>query len=1141
MRYVGGDLQLSAGDLVGFLSCGYLTSADLKVAAGELAAPKVWDPMLEVLAERGLQHEQAYLDHLAAQGRQLVRIEGVAVDAASLAATSDAMAAGADVIVQAALSNGRWAGRADVLLRVESPSELGDWSYEAADTKLARETRGSTILQLSLYSALLAKAQGVEPELMHVIAPWRGFEPESWRVADFSAFFRRVRSGVEQFVGVAGDEPLYPEPNEHCDVCRWREICDARRRDDDHLSLVAGISKLQRIELVEHDVTTTAALAQMPLPLGWKPERGSAAGYAKVREQARVQVESRESGEIKFELLPVEPRFGFTNLPAPDDGDVFLDFEGDPFVGEHGLEYLLGYHFRGDDGEWTYVGHWAVDREQEREAFERFIDFAIERREQHPGFHIYHFGGYEAGALKRLSGRYATREDELDEILRGKVLVDLLNVVRQGVRIGVESYSIKKLEPLYSFERTTGLPDANLALRRVETALELDEVAIDEEAKSAVESYNRDDCVSTRFLRDWLEESRASLVDSGANVPRPEPGEAEASENVAAWLARITPLVEALTADVPADRQERTPEQHARWLLAHLLDWHRREAKASWWEYFRLADLAADDLLDERAALSGLQYVETVGGTAKCPIHRYRFPPQEADIRPGKPLKRTGGDSLGSVADISLADLTIDIKKRQDSADVHPDAVFIHEHVGAEPMQESLVRLAEFVIGHGIEGPGPHQAARDLLLRKPAQLSDGSTFRLEDETTLEAAVRVTGLFEAGTLPIQGPPGAGKTYTGAHMICELVRLGKKVGIVANSHEVIRNLINCVRKVADEVGVDVQCIQKPKEPEPGSDRLRIARTNPDVFSALNLDCQVAAGTAWLWSTPEAHESIDVLLVDEAAQMSLANVVAVAQAAKALVLLGDPQQLDQPTQGSHPEGTDASALDHVLDGRQTIDPDQGLFLEETWRLHPKICAFTSEIFYESKLRPRPGLEQQVLHAAGDLGTSGLRHVAVDHRGNRNCSPEEAAAIAKLARDLLDSGASWTNREGKIAPLTERDILVIAPYNAQVFEIQKRLPAVAVGTVDKFQGKEAAVAIYSLATSSHADAPRGMEFLYSLNRLNVATSRAKCVSVLVAAPGVFEFECRTPRQMQLANAFCRFLELSDVLETAGGGSSLS
>jgi uncharacterized protein len=268
--------------------------------------------------------------------------------------------------------------------------------------------------------------------------------------------------------------------------------------------------------------------------------------------------------------------------------------------------------------------------------------------------------------------------------------------------------------------------------------------------------------------------------------------------------------------------------------------------------------------------------------------------------------------------------------------------------------------------------------------------------------------------------------------------------------------------------------------------------------------------------------------VLFVDEAAQMALANVLAVSQAAKTLVLIGDPQQLDQPMQGSHPDGTDVSALDHILGGERTIARDRGLFLEETWRLHPAICAYTSELFYDGKLHSRGGLEEQVIKAARIIDESGLYILPVAHSGNQNCSPEEARAVGKLVQAILADGPTWVDREGKERLLTLADRIIITPYNAQVFEIQQCLPGARVGTVDKFQGQEAAIAIYSTATSSHADAPRGMEFLYSLNRLNVATSRAKCVSILVGSPQIFEAECRTPRQIQLANAFCRFFEIA-------------
>jgi uncharacterized protein len=327
----------------------------------------------------------------------------------------------------------------------------------------------------------------------------------------------------------------------------------------------------------------------------------------------------------------------------------------------------------------------------------------------------------------------------------------------------------------------------------------------------------------------------------------------------------------------------------------------------------------------------------------------------------------------------------------------------------------------------------------------------------------------------------------------------------------------------------LGIDLQCCQKADEAEDPRHRLSFAKRNEDLFAALSGGAaSVGGGTAWLWSRPDAFETVDVLFVDEAAQMSLADVLAVSQAAKTVVLIGDPQQLDQPMQGSHPEGTDVSALDHILGGDRTIPTDKGLFLEETWRLHPAICAYTSELFYDGKLRSKTGLEKQVVKGSGPVSGSGLYLLPVAHRGNQNGSPEEAQAVGRLVRAILAGNATWVDREEKERPITLDDIVIITPYNAQVFEIQQFLPGARVGTVDKFQGQEAAIAIYSTATSSHADAPRGMEFLYSLNRLNVATSRAKCVSILVGSPQIFEAECRTPRQIQLANAFCRYLEMA-------------
>jgi len=1135
MQKVGTTLMLSAHDLVGNLYCAHLTSVDLKVAQGLLPKPARRDPLLDILRERGRKHEQAFLNHLAANGFEPFLIEGVDVTDGAVARTREAMQAGHAIIVQAALRDGDWVGRADILRRVETPSDLGEWSYEIIDTKLARETKGGTILQLCLYAQLLAAMQGVEPEFVYVVAPWSDFRPQQFRVADYMAFFRKAQCAAQNAVdgGIDTAITVYPDPKTHCDVCRWEPQCDARRRADDHLCLVANVSALQMNELRTNGIATVKALSAMPVPMSWKPKRGSVAGYVKAREQARVQVEARETGTLRHEPLDFIPATGLYLLPPPSPGDVFFDIEGDPFIGEGGFEYLFGYCYRDAVGSDHYEAQWAFDRASEKTIFETFMDFVTARRADFPQMHVYHYAPYEPGALKRLMGRYATRQTEVDDLLRGKVMIDLYSVVRNSIRASVESYSIKKLEPFYAFTRMMPLQHANVALAAIQTGLELgDTRSIDESARQAVAAYNQDDCNSTAALRDWLEHLRAQAIADGAAIDRPEPGSDGPSDDIADHEARVKELIGRLTHDIPIDPVERAPEQHGRFILAHSLDWHRREEKAIWWEYFRLAAMTAEELLDEKAGLSSLEFVMTVERSKQgIPTDRYRFAPQDTDICDEADLYALGGEKFGSVAAISQDDLTIDIKKSKKTADIHPDAVFEHTHIPTKEQQESLLRLGTYVAEHGIEGVREYQAARDLLLRLPPRLGF-APLHIENESTLENALRITPALSGGVLPIQGPPGTGKSFTAAHMICRLLKDGKRVGVTANSHKVIRNLINKAIEVALAAGQAVKAGHRCPDKGSETDHVLVYSDNPRAIAAISSgEIAILGGTSFFWAREDVANSVDVLFVDEAAQMSLANVLAVSQAAPQVVLLGDPQQLDQPMQGSHPDGTGVSALHHILAGRQTIAPDQGLFLEETWRMHPAITAFHSELFYDSKLHAVPKCVQQNVTSTGVFLGTGLRYVPVPHIGNQSSSIEEAESVARIVAALLSSGTQWTDRDGKTTVLELSDIIIIAPYNAQVFEIQQHIPGAHVGTVDKFQGQEAAIAIYSLATSSHADAPRGMEFLYSANRLNVAISRAKCLAIMVASPAIFEAECKTPRQMQLANAFCRYLELAQTI----------
>jgi len=1139
MRLQSNLIRLAATDLSNHLACRHLTSLDLSVALGLRTAPEWRSPDLVIIQERGKRHEAAYLAYLVEEKKlTVVNLEEIKDEQERLAETRRLMEQGVEVIAQGALAEGQWLGRPDALRRVANGGTKWDWSYEVVDTKLARETKAATILQLSLYSELLSKVQGCLPEWMWVVAPGNDFAGEAYRVTEFAAYFRYVKNRLAQAVVTGANGITYPEPVEHCDVCRWFSECDAQRRRDDHLSLVAGIRGQQRSQLEEWNTETMAKLAVLPIPLKERPQHGSREGIERVREQARVQVAARlENRPVHEPLLPVAAGRGFCRLPEPSADDVFLDLEGDPFVGEAGLQYLFGLAFRNASGELIYEKRWALNREEEKRAFEWLVDEIARRREANSRMHVYHFGAYEPGALKRLMGMYATREDEIDGLLRAGALVDLHQAFKQSTLAGLEEYSLKKIEVFYQFRRKTPLDESRAAMRYVEHALELERNLenMPDEIRTAMEGYNRDDCFSTAALQNWLEQERQDLMRQGIIVARPPEKSADASEKLQDKLDRAAALTERLCHGIPVDPAARSNEQSGQWLVAQLLSWHRREDKRAWQEGYRLAEMNDEDLLDERVALTRLRFVERVDCGQQVPTDRYSFDPQKSNVRAGKELY-FGGDKFGEVVVIDHANGVVDIKKTKKTAEIHPSTVYMWSSpLPTDAQAGSLYRIGQWVASNGVDAPGRYRAGRDLLLRKPPRLLHGETLAPRaSETPENTACRIGLALENSVFAIQGPPGSGKTYTGARMICEFVKLGKTVGVTALSHKVIRNLLDKIVEVAHEKNIaGVRCLHRDREGEE-SEGVAVARKdNDEALAALQSGkANVVGGTSWLWSPEPAFEAVDVLFIDEAGQMALADVLAVSQAAERLVLLGDPQQLERPLKGSHPDGAEKSALEHLLNGRKTIPADMGFLLPESWRLHPEVCKFTSEVFYEGKLSSHGITRSRVLEGHPWLNAPGLWFVPVEHVGNRNSSPEEGDTVAQIVEGLLMPGVQWFRGAGNRRSFKRSDILIVAPYNAQVSDLCARLPGMSIGTVDKFQGQEAPVVIYSLTTSSPEDAPRWMEFLYSLNRLNVATSRAMSNVILVASPKLLEPECRNPRQIQLANALCRYLEMATTID---------
>lgn len=1124
MRNINHSIQYSASDLINFLGCRHLTELDRKTALGEIDPPDWSNPALVLIQQKGLEHEQAYVEHLKSQGLNVCELEGHSIDE-----TKAAISKGYDIITQARFEKDGWVGIADILRKVPGESKLGEYYYEVEDTKLARETKAGTVLQLCLYSEFLGELQGRIPEYMFVVKPGSDFPKDIFRFPEFEAYFRFVKSRFHQVI-LAEPVPTYPLPVAKCDTCRWWKDCNTKWHMDDHLCLIAGVRSHQTKELEQQGISSLEIYAQEQKPFRRVPEQGNEETYKKIHEQAKIQLKGRKEKKKLHNLLPLEPLRGLNRLPEPSKGDLYFDIEGDHFYEEGGIEYLFGIAFFNGSDEIEYKIYWAKNRMEEKGMFDEFMSFILKRWEVFPEMHIYHYSPYEPTAIKRLASRSAIYEQEVDQLLRSDRFIDLFSIIKETLIASVESYSLKEIEKFTDYTRKADLRLASDARRRMSIALDFDDFSSFSEADfDLIEAYNRDDCLATLELHKWIESIYQEQIAKGLDLSRLEDSQGEANEAIAEGEAYARALYDSLVRDLPDDPNDWVNEEQSKWLLAHQVEFYRREMRSAWWEFFRLRELEPNEMMEERKGIAGLRFQSTLPESNRVPIDRYIYPPQEISMDSGNEVYEPQGEKIGTIHNFSLENRTVDIKKTGKTAGIHPYAVFIKEIVSNSGLVPSFHRFIESIISNGIDGSGPYRAGRDLLLKHPPRLSAGRTLSIRNgETIDEAALRIALDLDNGILPVQGPPGTGKTHLGGSVIAELVKRGKRIGVTAVSHKVIRNLLDKAVELGKEKGINVRIGHKAKMDLGDGTYLRDKNV---CLAALNQGI-VVGGTAWLWADDIFEETLDYLFVDEAGQMSLTNVLTISRAARNIILLGDPQQLEQPQKGAHPEGADISALEHVLDGKKTMPEDMGLFLGITWRLHPLITQFTSTLYYEGRLRSKEGLEKQKLDGNSPFSGSGLFHVPVDHFGNQSQSKEEVETIVEIVNHLISAKINWIDRDEVSRSLQQNDILIIAPYNAQVSALQEALSGYSVGTVDKFQGQEAPVVIYSMTSSSSEEAPRGMSFLYNSNRMNVATSRAKCTSILVSTSKIFEVECNTIEQMKWANGVCLYREMADEID---------
>ncbi|MBX7492060.1 TM0106 family RecB-like putative nuclease [Qipengyuania sp. 1NDW9] len=1115
MRLYEGELLHSASDLNTFMGCRHAVALNRQKLLDPASLPdKAADDESAVLVQdAGHEHEAQYLRSLNAIG-EVAEISSKQSLEAQQSETIAAMHDGVPVIYQGTFFEQPWHGFTDFLRRVDVPSELGSWSYEVVDTKLARTPSPKHLLQLALYSELVGRVQGKTPHEMHLVLG--SGEEASFRSVEFEHTLRVARG---RYLGFIDTEVLAtrPEPCSACSLCGWRDLCAEQWKSEDHLSQVAGMQSSQITKLRDAGISTVEALAALP-PDSRIPKL-AAATFERLRAQAILQVE-RRNGEPKFERLDLEPGRGFLRMPRPSPHDLFFDLEGDPLYPD-GLEYLWGVHFRDDAGTPQFRFEWAHNRDEEREAFERMVDWFVDHVKLHPEAHIYHYAPYEVTVLRRLSTAFASREAEVDFLLRGEKFVDLYAIARSAIRTSEPDLSLKTLETFFAETRLDDVKKADQSIVHYHRWRETgDQVLLD-----GIWAYNKVDCENTEGLRDWLASIRPELKWWEKSGPEPKP---EKTEKALEHEARLEQLREAIRKDdVPLSEK-------AKELAGHLLDFHKRSQKPDQWAIFDRCERDIDELIDDGECIGGLEPAgnDWLVDDKRSQIATYRFPTQDTKLREGKDvLHAPTQQRLGKIVSYDEEQGLVSVRRGKAAGEFPQSGSAIPTWpIDTSILESAVERVVRAWSATGPSGDLPYKALASILERQAPQFGKGTDVDAPGRALLKGGEdlvtgtsRLVSSLDHSFLFVQGPPGTGKTHTSAHVILDLLRSGKKVGVSSNSHKAINNLLGKVEALAAKQGVGIHGCKKASSSDP--DSLLNGDMIVDVFDNAAVedgDYNLVGGTAWLFARDALDQRFDYLFIDEAGQVSLGHLLAMGAAAKNIVLVGDQMQLAQPIKGAHPGKSGESALDYLLQGDATIAPERGVLLDTSWRMHPEITQFISAAVYDGRLTSHPDCAVQNLHLTGDIAGElpprGIRMANVEHFGCRQQSDEEVAEVVRLVQSLL--GQSFTDRRAQSGKLSLENILIVSPFNMQVNALRSALPEGArVGTVDKFQGQEAEVVIVSMATSSPEDLPRNVDFFYSKNRLNVAISRARTLAIVLANSRLLELEAGTVEHLRLVN----------------------
>ncbi|ALO34550.1 helicase [Colwellia sp. MT41] len=1099
------------------------------------------DALSSLLSKKGLEHEDNMLTLLQEQGKSVCVIKSE-VDGKKLtidkqkSASIAAMQQGVDVIFQAVLEHASFRGHADFLIKVPGSSTLGDYHYEVWDTKLANKVKPYFVIQLCCYAEMLEAIQGVLPQNI-VVALGNG-ENESLRTEDYYFYYKALKT---QFIDYQSkfNPSNHPDPSDSKEYGRWSNYAEQLFVDKDHLIQVANITRSQIKKLNQAGIITCEQLVATKL------ERVSGLNssiLSALKAQANIQKQSNGQMPPLFEIKHHEKhkQQGLALLPPHSDLDVFFDIEGYP-LDEGGLEYLWGNTYFDEQGTRQFIDFWAHDAEQEKVCFKAFIDWVYARWQQDPSMHIYHYASYEITACRKLMSRYGICENEVDQLLRNEVFIDLYKVVKGGLLVGEPKYSIKNVEHLYRGKRETEVGSGGDSVVVYEHWRDNFQKGLDggtwqtSKTLNAIRDYNIDDCDSTQELVAWLRLQQAN--NAIEFVGKTDVVEPEISEEVSERTQLRDRLLQRAEQERIAGKESEAKISEN---LAWTLEFHRREAKPVFWKLFDRLGSEIDVLMDDMDCLANCVRTSLApfkpSARARNLAYEYTF-----DIEQEFKNSSSNYYVLGEVDENGK---NISVSTNKEHSDLEKGTIVLtsrhelpslvtlipNEYVRPEPIPSAITAVIKEYENGIFEGT----AIADFLLKRSPRIKGRKHNKEAIVTADNAQERLAQIINAvenldnSYLAIQGPPGTGKTYTGKHIIAALVKSGKRVGIASNSHKAINNLLAGVAQYCNEQNIAANCYcTKDTGNEISENQITVIK-NAEIAKNATQGCVIGT-TAWGFCKDEVENCFDYLFIDEAGQVSVANLIGMSRATNNIVLMGDQMQLGQPSQGTHPGESGLSILDYLLNDTPIMPAHMGVFLDTTYRMHSKVNHYISNAIYEGQLKTDVDNDKQCIEVPdnyqGALNqTAGVILVPVEHQGNTQASIEEVNVIKLHANELL--GRRYTNKEGKTSHITWDDMLFVAPYNHQVSKLKIALGEQAkVGSVDKFQGQEAPIVFFSLCSSDASESARGIDFLFDKHRINVAISRAQSMAIVVANPSLFNTPVNSIKQLAKVNVLSRLL----------------